>query len=132
IKSNFNRLSGFGKTYKDLSDRIDSVLIELDDVFNETLSLEESLEADPVELEKVNEKLQLIYNLQKKHNVLEVTELIEIQEQLETQVSKTQNLESDIKEMQLKLMTMEEILDKIALELHNKRAKGIPSLKEHL
>lgn len=27
---------------------------------------------------------------------------------------------------------MEEILDKIALELHNKRAKGIPSLKEHL
>jgi len=132
IKSNFNRLSGFGKTYKDLSDRIDSVLIELDDVFNETLSLEESLEADPVELEKVNEKLQLIYNLQKKHNVLEVTELIEIQEQLETQVSKTQNLESDIKEMQLKLMTREEALDKIALELHNKRTKGIPALKDHL
>ena len=132
IKSNFNRLSGFGKTYKDLSDRIDSVLIELDDVFNETLSLEESLEADPVELEKVNEKLQLIYNLQKKHNVLEVTELIEIQEQLEIQVSKTQNLESDIKEMQLKLMTREEALDKIALELHNKRTKGIPALKDHL
>lgn len=132
IKSNFNRLSGFGKTYKNLSDRIDSVLIELDDVFNETLSLEESLEADPVELEKVNEKLQLIYNLQKKHNVLEVTELIEIQEQLEIQVSKTQNLESDIKEMQLKLMTREETLDKIALELHNKRTKGIPALKDHL
>ncbi|HLV64017.1 DNA repair protein RecN [Galbibacter sp.] len=132
IKSNFNRLGSFGKIYKELSDRIDSVFIELDDVFNEMLSLEENLEADPVALEKVNEKLQLIYNLQKKHNVLEVTELIEIQKQLELQVSKTENLESEIKEMQLKLMTMEEILDKIALELHNKRAKGIPSLKEHL
>ncbi len=132
IKSNFNRLGSFGKIYKELSDRIDSVFIELDDVFNEMLSLEENLEADPVALEKVNEKLQLIYNLQKKHNVLEVAELIEIQKQLELQVSKTENLESEIKEMQLKLMTMEEILDKIALELHNKRAKGIPSLKEHL
>lgn len=132
IKSNFNRLGSFGKIYKELSDRIDSVFIELDDVFNEMLSLEENLEADPVALEKVNEKLQLIYNLQKKHNVLEITELIEIQKQLELQVSKTENLESEIKEMQLKLMTMEEILDKIALELHNKRAKGIPSLKEHL
>src|SRR5690606_163746 len=132
LKSSFHRLGSFGKSYKDLSDRIESVLIELDDVYNEVLSLEENLEADPAELEKVNEKLQLIYNLQKKHNVLEVTELLEIQQQLELQVSKTENLESDIKEMQLKLMTKEEALDKVALKLHEKRIQGIPALKKHL
>ncbi|HLT41553.1 MAG TPA: AAA family ATPase, partial [Sphingobacteriaceae bacterium] len=54
LKSSFHRLGSFGKSYKDLSDRIESVLIELDDVYNEVLSLEENLEADPAELEKVN------------------------------------------------------------------------------
>lgn len=132
LKSSFHRLGSFGKSYKELSDRIESVLIELDDVYNEVLSLEENLEADPAELEKVNEKLQLIYNLQKKHNVLEVTELLELQQQLELQVSKTENLENDIKEMQLKLMTKEEALDKVALKLHKKRIQGIPALKKHL
>src|SRR5690606_8470017 len=132
LKSSFNRLGNFGKSYKDLSDRIESVLIELDDLYNEVQSLEENLEADPAELEKVNEKLQLIYNLQKKHNVLEVTELLAIQEELEQQVSKTQNLESDIKELQLKLINMEEALDKFALDLHKKRVRGISPLKKHL
>lgn len=132
LKSSFHRLSSFGKTYNDLSNRIESVLIELDDVYNEILSVEENLEANPAELEKVNQKLQLIYNLQKKHNVLEITELMELQEQLELQVSKTENLESDIKEMQLNLMTKEEALDKVALKLHQKRSKGIPALKKHL
>jgi DNA repair protein RecN (Recombination protein N) len=132
LKNNFNRLGDFGKSYKDLSDRIESVLIELDDVYGEVQSLEENLEADPAELEKVNERLQLIYNLQKKHNALEVTELIDLQEQLELQVSKTENLENDIKALQLKLMTMEEALDKVALDLHKKRARGIPPLKKHL
>lgn len=132
VKNGFQRLSGFGKTYSDLYNRIESVVIELDDIYNEILTLEQNLEADPVALEKVNEKLQGIYNLQKKHNVLELTELIAIQEQLEQQVSKTENLESDIKALQLKLMSKEEALDKLALKLHQKRSKGIPALKKHL
>ena len=132
LKASFHRLSNFGDTYKELSSRIESVLIELDDVYGEIQSLEEDLEADPVALEEVNQKLQLIYNLQKKHGVLEIAELLELQQQLEQQVSKTENLENDIKQLQLDVMTKEEALDKLALELHKKRIKGIPALTKHL
>lgn len=132
LKTSFHRLSNFGDTYKELSSRIESVLIELDDVYGEIQSLEEDLEADPAALEEVNQKLQLIYNLQKKHGVLEIAELLELQQQLEQQVSKTENLENDIKQLQLDVMTKEEVLDKLALELHKKRIKGIPALTKHL
>lgn len=132
LKASFHRLSNFGDTYKELSSRIESVLIELDDVYGEIQSLEEDLEADPAALEEVNQKLQLIYNLQKKHGVLEIAELLELQQQLEQQVSKTENLENDIKQLQLDVMTKEEALDKLALELHKKRIKGIPALTKHL
>lgn len=64
--------------------------------------------------------------------MLEVRELMGIQEQLELQVSKTENLEADIKAMQLELMAKQETLDTLALELHHKRVKGIPLLKDHL
>ncbi|MCX2681686.1 DNA repair protein RecN [Galbibacter sp. EGI 63066] len=132
LKSIFNKLSKFGTVYKELLERIQSVLIELDDVNVEIQGIEEILEANPQQLEEVSNKLQLIYNLQKKHNVLEIGELLEVQRELEEKVSKTENLEEEIKQKQLEVLAQEEKLDKIAGQIHKNRAKAIPGLKSHL
>lgn len=132
LKAVFNKLVHFGDSYKELASRVQSSLIELDDIFVEIQQIEENLEADPQQLEEVNAKLQLIYNLQKKHNVIEISELLAAQEELAEKVSKTENLEADIKRLQLDVLKQEEALDVIANKIHKNRAKSIPSLKSHL
>ena len=132
LKNIFNKLSHFGESYKELSTRVQSVLIELDDIYVEIQRIEENIEADPQQLEEVNTKLQLLYSLQKKHNVLEINELLQVQEELAEKVSKTENLEAEIKERQLKLLKQEEELDALATKIHQQREKSIPALKTHL
>ncbi|MCM5662776.1 DNA repair protein RecN [Galbibacter mesophilus] len=132
LKTIFNKLSHFGVSYKELYSRVQSALIELDDIHVEIQRLEEGLEADPQQLEEVNNKLQLIYSLQKKHHVLEISELLAVQKELAEKVSKTESLESDIKERQLELLKQEEELDAIAKTIRTNREKAIPALKKHL
>ncbi|RNL88062.1 DNA repair protein RecN [Sinomicrobium pectinilyticum] len=132
MRNALGKLAGYGARFEELQNRINSAFIELDDTFNEIQNIDETVEADPEQLEQVNTRLQLIYDLQKKHNVLEVEELIRIQKELEEKVSVTENLENDIKDKQLKVLRLEEELDAKALKIHEKRVKEAPKLKKYL
>ncbi|WP_268224114.1 DNA repair protein RecN [Sinomicrobium oceani] len=132
MRNAIGRLSGYGTRFEDLQTRINSVFIELDDAFNEIQNIDETVEADPEQLEQTNTRLQLLYDLQKKHNVLEVEELIRIQQELEEKVSVTENLENDIKNKQLQVLKLEEELDEEASKIHEKRIKEAPKLKKYL
>ena len=132
MKASLNKLSGYGSVYKGLYERINSSLIELDDAYSEIQQIEETLEADPKLLEQINSKLQVIYNLQKKHNALEVSELIKIKSELEEKVAITENLELNIKDKQLQVLKLEEILDVISAKIHDKRMGIMPKLINYL
>src|SRR5690606_12944002 len=66
IKNALQKISGISKQYNDFHERISSLLIEFDDINNEVSQDAEKLADDPQQLELVNQKLQLIYSLQKK------------------------------------------------------------------
>ncbi len=132
LKSALGKLSGYNDDFKNLFERIQSVAIEVDDVFDEIKRAEERAEANPEALEEINSKLQLLYNLQKKHHALNVTELLQIQEKLSEKVGVTANLEESIKELQLQLLEQEKNLDKLAFALHEKRKEAIPVLTDKL
>lgn len=132
LKQALSKLSVYGTSFKALHDRINATYIELDDAFAELQQLRESADSDPQQLETVSEKLQLIYNLQKKHQVLTVTELLKKQQQLEERISVTENLDTDIREKQLQVLQLEEELNAIAGKLHNNRKKAAPELASHI
>ncbi|MGS2741106.1 DNA repair protein RecN [Sinomicrobium sp. M5D2P17] len=132
MRNTLGKLAGYGTRFEELQNRINSAFIELDDTFNEIQNIDETVEADPEQLEQVNARLQLIYDLQKKHNVLEVEELIRIQKELEEKASVTENLENDIKDKQLEVLQLEEELDTKASKIHEKRGKEAPKLKKYL
>lgn len=132
LKTTFQKLSGFGKNFEELYNRFNSVLIEMDDAHSEIIQTEESLEADPALLEEASTKLQQIYNLQKKHNVLTVSELIAIQTELGKKVAVTENLDAEIAQKQSEVTEIEEKLDAVAEELHNQRIANIPNLIKEL
>ena len=98
LKNNFQKLKGFSSKYEDLFDRIESSVIEMDDVFREIDDLQETLEANPNRLEAVNSKLLQINNLLQKHMANDVSELIAIKNELEEKVSVTENLDATIQQ----------------------------------
>ena len=128
IKAALQKIAGFSKDYQSLFERLNSVAIEFDDISDELEKVTESLVHDPEQLGLVNQKLQTIYNLQKKHQVATVEELIAIQNDLDNQALSATTLENDIQNLESQLERSAAVLDKIASSIRENRLAAIPVL----
>ena len=131
-KQELSKISGFGKDYDLLSERISSVNIELDDLISELDSLEGQLSSDPRELERVSAKLQILNNLMQKHSVLHVNELIELKHQLQSKISNTESLDDTIAEKEEVYSQLKKELNQLALKIHQQRQQVVPVLVSKL
>lgn len=132
LKNSLQKLSKLSKTYSELFDRVNSTLIELDDVFGEIENAQGNLEANPKRLEEVNIKLQKIHSLLLKHSASDIDELIAIKTELSNKVFATETIDSLILEKEKTLKALEQTLNKLAVDLHKKRNKAIPELSNQL
>lgn len=132
IKSSFSKISELSADYKEISERITSVQIEYSDILQEVNRLSESVFDSPEETQKIGERLQLLYDLQKKHKVNSVEELIEIKNNLEEKVVSLDELESVIEKTQKLIIQNQTELDQIALILHQNRKKAIRIFDEKI
>jgi len=132
LKNTLQKLSTFSSKYEDLFNRVNSSLIEMDDVHAEIDVLQEKLEADPSRLTVVDAKLRMLHNLMQKHVVTTISELLEIKNQLEEKVSVTENLDDTIQKKRLEIDKQATVLNSISNEIHNKRVKILPELKVQL
>lgn len=132
LKRAFQGLTDFGTDYKLLSDRIQSVLIETDDIASELEQLQEGVEANPARLEVVNGQLQQLYDLQKKHHTDSVSDLIVIREDLAQKVDAVANIESKIKQKQEEVATITKKVDAWAKKISDGRKAVIPKLNKRL
>ncbi len=132
LEYKLQKISSFGKEYEELSERISSVRIELDDIISELEDENENVEFNPNELDEINDRLQLIYNLQKKHNVNSIKELQETHEQLSEKVEAVANASEIISEKQNEIDDVAKKLDELAELISVERNKIIPKLKKEL
>jgi DNA repair protein RecN (Recombination protein N) len=114
----------------ELHQRIESMLIEAEDISSETQNQLQSLDADPKALEEVNERLQLIYSLEKKHHVADVEGLLQVKEDLEQQVAVKENAEKELKEAELQITKQQEELTRLAKVLYESRLKTTTIISE--
>lgn len=132
LKRAFQGLVDFGTDYKTLYDRIQSVLIETDDIASELERLKDGVEADPERLEVVNGQLQQLYDLQKKHHTDSVTDLIEIREELAKKVETVANIEDSIGQKREEVDMLTQKTDAWAKKISEGRKAVIPKLNERL
>ncbi len=131
-RSALSKLAGFGPQFAALYERIQSVFIELDDVNTELQTFQEGIESDPKLLDEVNTKLKLLYNLQKKHGVLEISELIIIRDELADTVFETANINEKISLKTKEVQELESSLEEQGVLMREKRNAIIPQLKKQL
>ena len=132
FKNTLQKNSNFSVDFQLLFERSNSILLEFDDIVNELNRETENVFSDPEKLELVNQKLQIIYNLQKKHQVTTVEELIAIQSELENKVVSLSTLENEILQLENQMADLESNLDAIAEKIHKNRVVAIPVLSEKL
>jgi DNA repair protein RecN (Recombination protein N) len=132
LKNNFQKLTEYSSKYEDLYNRINSNLIDLDDVFNEVNMLQSNLDANPNRLEAVDLKLKTLHNLMQKHVASDISELNKIKNELEERVLITENLDDTITKKQTEISNKEEELNSISNKIHKKRTNVIPQLKKEL
>ncbi|WP_224490740.1 DNA repair protein RecN [Robertkochia flava] len=132
LKNAMKKLSSFGERYQELAKRMESAFLELDDAGNELKTMEEELEDDPQLLERTNERLQQIYDLQKKHGVAGMDELIAIQKALEDKVLATEGLDERIEQMEAEAEKLRTQLEELASQIRAKRLEVVPGLQKNL
>lgn len=126
------KLASIAPEFEQLAERIKSSYIELDDIYNEVINLQGTVTFDPEQLEEISGKLQKIFDLQKKHSVLTVEELVAIQETLSEKARVSENIDDIIAEKENELAQLQKELKNKASSIHKKRLAGIPILIEQL
>lgn len=132
LNSVLNNISKFSENYLNIKNRIDSVLIELYDIKNELNSPLTSFDNDSFELEKTESRLSIIFNLQKKHAVNSIKELISKTNKLKLQLQKNDSIEIDIENLKKEVLLKESLLDELSIKISNSRKKILPKLKSNL
>ena len=132
LKQVFHKLSEFSSDYSPFSERIQSIAIELDDVFSEIESQQTKLEVNPARLSEIDTMLQTIHNLFSKHNVNSVEALVKIETDLSTQLDTLASLDDTISKLENTLESLVKKLDKQAADIHKQRKQVLPNLINQL
>ena len=132
IKISLQKIAGFSSQNAQLLERLTSSLLEIEDIISECEQNNEKILADPERLELVNTKLQTIYNLQKKHQVQTISELLVIQNELDAKVIRVDDLDGTINKLQSELNSKQQKVDEIAKSISENRKKTAPILIEKI
>ncbi|MBR5158526.1 MAG: DNA repair protein RecN [Bacteroidaceae bacterium] len=109
---------------QELSERLDSCLIELKDIAETVDDAQEGINFDPARLEQVNERLDLIYTLLKKHKKENISELLELAESIRTRLDRSGSYELDIEKLTRQVEAARGEMEKRAAELTKSRQKA--------
>lgn len=126
LKQGISSLHSISRVYAsadELAERLNSCYIELKDIADELEGKAEDVAYNPRRLEQVHERLDLIYSLQKKHNVDSVEELLCIQRNLEEKLLNLDNYDDFIEEIRRKVQERESAAKSLAQQLSDARHK---------
>ena len=102
-------LQGISPVYTPASEwaeRLQSCYIELKDIAHDLSSAEEDVEFNPERLDYVNQRLNLIYNLQQKHRTDSVEELIDLAKKYQKQLNDIASFDDRISELRTQKDTL--------------------------
>ena len=130
--SEMNGISCYLRTTEQLSERLESCCIELDDILNEVEQGAEDIEFDPKRLAFVDERLSLLYGLQKKHHVESIAELLSVESRLRENLEMIDHADERLAEAEQELAKAHAALQESAALLTASRVAAAKQVEEIL
>jgi DNA repair protein RecN (Recombination protein N) len=127
-----NRIRKFLHENESLSSRIESAFIEIKDVAHEIEMLNNQLFHDADRLTQVNDRLNLLYNLEKKHKVSTLSALIALRNQFNEKIEKINSFDFNLEELEKKRKEAHAVLSDYASRLTLQRRKAIVPFEQRV
>ena len=132
VHSAYKNLEKFSNEYTVISDRINSLIFDVQDIQAEIESQNEGLLYDHEKAFELKGRVDLINKLYLKHHVNSVEELLQIQNSLEQTLFKAGNLDDSILHLETKIQKLYSDLLIIAQKLSDKRSQVIPDIESKI
>ena len=116
----------------ELAERLESCLIELRDIAATTSDTVEEINFDPARLEEVNERLDLIYSLEKKHKKDSIAGLLELAASIKARLERTGSFEEDIERLKKQVDSARADMEKAAARLTDSRLNASRSIEKEI
>ena len=121
-----------GSELSRVTERLDSVEIELKDILSDIQRLYDRTELDPMRLEQVGERLSMLQTLMKKHRVQTVEELIALREEYAEQVQHIENIDEEIERLRVESVRLKGEAERAAQQLTQSRKSVCEKIAMHL
>ena len=135
LKSISQKAHELSRIYPDIAEiaqRLESDYIDLKDIADDIDSRSEDVNYDPQRMEQVEERLSLLYSLQKKHGKASVEELIQLRDQLFERIQHIDGSDEEIEELKQKVKLLTAEATRCAAILTDTRRKAAAKLQQDL
>jgi len=132
VRKLLERIVTFYPDSDSLIQRVESVLIELNDIGNELNSRAFSVESDPGRLETVTERLDILNSLIQKHSAADIKSLIEIREEIRSAISGIETSDERLTELEEMMDKRLSRLNELANRISENRNYHIPFIEEKM
>ncbi len=130
-----SRLHSIEKVYQpatELAERLDSTFIELKDISQEIAQLLDTIDFNPQELDRINQRLDLLNTLEHKFHVETVAQLIAKREELTEQLNHIDNSDEELLELQQQIDRLQTTCKKKAEKLTQLRTKAARAIEKNV
>ena len=135
VRTARNALNGINEVMPQasaLAERLESCRIELKDIADEVSGLLENTDFDPSELDNIHNRLDRIYELEKKYHTENVGQLINLREELKQQLSNIENSDEALSVMERKCQEFRAKSQKQADQLTKLRQQAAKQIEKEL
>ena len=126
------QVATYADNFRELRQRLESCLIELHDIADEVETAERRTEGDPARAEELQERLNVLYTLQRKHSVRNLGALLAVRDELRLKVGNVLNLDKQISRVRKDVEAALTAVTKQATKLSESRRKSFPRFEQEL
>lgn len=135
LKTSQNELSAIAKKYQaagEYAARLDSIVAELKDINSSVSSDCERIECNPERLQKLSDRLGVIYSLCQKHRAANLAELIATRDEYIAKLAKINGSDEEIQALRAQIAECEAGAFKVAIELESRRKVAAKELSTNI
>ena len=135
LRSSMSALKGISRVFpavEELAERLESCYIEVKDISQDVARHLEDIDFDPSELDAINNRLDHLYDLEKKYHVETVGELIAKRDEIRQQLNGIENSDESLAELQQRLDTLLKQASDKASELTRMRTKTARKIEDYM
>lgn len=132
IQHSFEKNAQLSSQFQAISERLAQSYIELSDISDEISKNNANLDFDPQQKESIDERIDLLNTLLHKYSALDENELITKRDELQTLVNSLENADFQSEELQKNYDQQILVVQKIADEIHLRRAEAVQRLEPQI